>query len=241
MHVLYLDESGDHQVKLIDPAYPVFVLGGVIMDEAYARTVATEAIAEFKRQFFGRDDFVLHTADITRNRGVFTPLADPRIRDRFREALNELLGHLEFGVVACVVDKPRYLDARSGATNDLYKVAFRELIDRFCVVIGNHGHGGRIRAERRRPDLDRALRSDWYTIQANGTDNTSSEIIGHRIASFSQHPKSEELVGLELADLVVSPIGRHVAGYHDHADWKIVRSKFVGGEDFGLTIVPEHD
>ena len=240
MRTLYLDESGDHQFKVIDHRYPVFVLGGVIMDEAYARTIATEATSEFKRQFFERDDVVLHTADITRNRGVFAALADLAIRDRFCAALNELLLNLEFGIVACVIDKRRFVNPPHTPTNDLYQVAFRVLIDRFCVVIGNHG-GGRIRAERRRPDLDRNLLSDWFTIQKDGTAHTSAATIGHRIASFSQHPKSEQLVGLELADLVVSPIGRHVAGYHDHADWQIVQSKFVGGEDFALTIIPEHD
>lgn len=240
MRTLYLDESGDHQLSPVDQRYPVFVLGGVIMDEAYAHGVAAEAVAEFKRQFFAHDDFVLHTAEITRNRGVFEPLSNLEIRDRFRTALNELLLNLEFGVVACVIDKRRFVDLPRTQTNDLYQFAFTVLVDRFCAVIGNRS-GGRIRAERRRPDLDAQLLSDWYTIQKCGTAQTSAATIGRRIASFSQHPKTERLVGLELADLVVLPIGRHVAGYHDHADWQIVRSKFVSGEGFGLTIIPGHD
>jgi Protein of unknown function (DUF3800) len=68
MKVLFLDESGDHNLSVIDPSYPLFVLGGVIMEEAYAREVLTPRLAEFKRQLFGREDIVLHTADITRNR-----------------------------------------------------------------------------------------------------------------------------------------------------------------------------
>jgi len=32
MKVLFLDESGDHSLNVIDPQYPVFVLGGVIVD-----------------------------------------------------------------------------------------------------------------------------------------------------------------------------------------------------------------
>ena len=30
MKVLFLDESGDHNLSVIDPSYPIFVLGGVI-------------------------------------------------------------------------------------------------------------------------------------------------------------------------------------------------------------------
>jgi hypothetical protein len=36
MKVLFLDESGDHNLLKIDPQYPLFVLGGVIMDQGYA-------------------------------------------------------------------------------------------------------------------------------------------------------------------------------------------------------------
>ena len=31
MKVLFLDESGDHNLAVIDPQYPLFVLGGVIV------------------------------------------------------------------------------------------------------------------------------------------------------------------------------------------------------------------
>ena len=37
MRTLNLDESGDANLEQIDPAYPVFVLGGVILDDDYAR------------------------------------------------------------------------------------------------------------------------------------------------------------------------------------------------------------
>jgi hypothetical protein len=37
--LLFLDESGDH----IDPQYPLFVLGGVIVDKDYAASVSTSA------------------------------------------------------------------------------------------------------------------------------------------------------------------------------------------------------
>jgi hypothetical protein len=31
MHHLFLDESGDHSLTHIDPGYPVFVLGGILV------------------------------------------------------------------------------------------------------------------------------------------------------------------------------------------------------------------
>jgi hypothetical protein len=36
MKMLFLDESGDHNLAIIDPQYPVFVLGGVVLEKSYA-------------------------------------------------------------------------------------------------------------------------------------------------------------------------------------------------------------
>ncbi len=68
MKVMFLDESGDRNLSVIDPQYPLFVLGGVIMEQDYAEGQLTEAVNEFKREMFGSTDIILHTADITRNR-----------------------------------------------------------------------------------------------------------------------------------------------------------------------------
>lgn len=34
--ILFLDESGDHNLTAVDPQHPIFVLGGIIVDEKYA-------------------------------------------------------------------------------------------------------------------------------------------------------------------------------------------------------------
>jgi 23S rRNA U2552 (ribose-2'-O)-methylase RlmE/FtsJ len=50
MKVLFLDESGDHNLSVIDPQYPLFVLGGVIMDLDYAKGqwLRTHRLAQMK-------------------------------------------------------------------------------------------------------------------------------------------------------------------------------------------------
>ena len=48
---MFLDESGDHNLTVIDPQYPLFALGGVIMDLEYAENTATERIRDFKLEY----------------------------------------------------------------------------------------------------------------------------------------------------------------------------------------------
>lgn len=71
LKVMFLDESGNHGLIKIDPLYPVFVLGGVIVDRDYADDELTDRVRRFKMNLFGRDDLILHTADITRNNNGF--------------------------------------------------------------------------------------------------------------------------------------------------------------------------
>ena len=107
--ILFLDESGDHNLTIIDPQYPIFVLGGVIVDEEYADGTLKDALDEFKSEVFGRTDIVLHTADITRNRNGFEAMKEAAFRDLFYGRLNELMRTLSYSVVACVIRKDDYL------------------------------------------------------------------------------------------------------------------------------------
>ena len=62
MKIMFLDESGDHNLSVIDPQYPLFVLGGIVTDQEYAEGEMTEKLNRFKRDIFGMEDIILHTA-----------------------------------------------------------------------------------------------------------------------------------------------------------------------------------
>jgi len=117
---MFLDESGDHNLSVIDPQYPLFVLAGIITEKEYAEGEMARQIRDFKDRFFGRHDFPLHTADITRNRGVFEPVKDREFRERFYTELNEMMRSLDFRVVACAIKKEAHLAAYGVAALDPY-------------------------------------------------------------------------------------------------------------------------
>ena len=80
MKYLFLDESGSHNLRVIDPDYPVFVLGGVIVDGDEQLGAIDASVRRFKSRFFARRPVTLHTADITRARNGFEALRDPAAR-----------------------------------------------------------------------------------------------------------------------------------------------------------------
>lgn len=243
--IMFLDESGDHNLQVIDPSYPVFVLGGVIMDAEYARGELRERVRQFKLDLFGRDDLYLHTADISRNRAGFERLQDTAFRDEFRARLNELMRTLEYTVVACAIKKDRHVEKYKLAALDPYMLSLEILVERFCFEVGNRPGGGEIVAERRGPLLDRQLEIAWEALRSRGTDYLPPVAVDYRITGMHLRDKRSGLVGLELADLVVTPIGRHVMGKPDRDDYRIVESKFRRYRDrpegAGLVVLPRED
>jgi len=244
MKILFLDESGDHNLSKIDPQYPLFVLGGVITDQEYAEGEMTEAISDFKRRLFGRDDLILHTADITRNRNGFERLKETAFRERFYRELNDLMRSLEYRVVACVIRKRAHLTRYGLAALDPYLLSLDILVERFCMDVGNVSKGGMIIAEKRDPTLDRQLELAWLNLRIQGTQYMQAVEIDRRVRALTLHDKTENIAGLQLADLVVSPIGRCVLGKPTKEDYRIVESKYRRNwrgkfEGFGLVVLPK--
>jgi hypothetical protein len=244
MKVLFLDESGDHNLSTIDPQYPIFVLGGVILDKDYADTVLTDELNAFKTAFFGRSDIVLHTAGIARNHDGFERLKDAVFRKEFYSALNALMRRLEYSVVACAIRKEEHLSRYGVAALDPYMLSLDVLVERFCFAIGKISGGGVIVAERRDPTLDRELDLAWLNLKIQGTRYLRASDIGDRILGLNLRSKTDNIPGLQLADLVVSPIGRRVLGKPEKEDWRIVEEKFRRSpkgrvDGYGLVTLPK--
>jgi hypothetical protein len=244
MKILFLDESGDHNLSIIDPSYPLFVLGGIIMDKHYAENELTQALNDFKLKMFARTDIILHTADITRNKNGFQRLKEPAFRDAFYQALNQLIQKLKFTIVACVIKKEAHLSKYGLAALDPYFLSLDILVERFCLDIGNTMHGGLIIAERRNPTLDHELDLAWLNLKIQGTRYMQAHQIERRIIGLKLSAKSENIAGLQLADLVLTPIGRYIMGKAIKEDFKIIESKFRRNQHglwkgYGLVVLPK--
>lgn len=242
--ILFLDESGDHNLSTIDPAYPLFVLGGIIVDQTYAEGVLKEALDDFKKRLFGKTDIILHTADITRNKNGFEALIDPLFRAKFYHELNALIASLKFTVVACVIRKDIHLSRYGLAAVDPYFLSLDILVERFCMHIGNQAASGLIIAEKRGPTLDHELDLAWLNLKIQGTRYMKATQIEKRIMGLNLRAKSENIIGLQMADLVVSPIGRHILGKSPKEDFRLIEEKFRRGAKgnhigYGLVVLPK--
>ncbi|QCI78784.1 DUF3800 domain-containing protein [Hankyongella ginsenosidimutans] len=191
MKVLFLDESGDHNLSVIDPLYPVFVLGGVIMDYDYACNEVAAALDQFKMKMFGTKDIVLHTADIARNRAGFERLKDKGFREAFYVEMNAIMAGLNYQVVACVIHKDVHLQRYGLAAVDPYMLSLDILVERFCLDVGPVTNGGVIVAETRGSTLDRGIELAWLNLKIQGTRFMQATNIERRVRGLHLRDKRE--------------------------------------------------
>jgi hypothetical protein len=247
--ILFLDESGDHSLSAIDAQFPVFVLCGVIMEEDYHQHTATERLNAFKMRLFGNREIVLHTADFTRNKSGFEAMSSHEFRTEFFNSLQSLVSGLEFKIVACVIKKEDHLQKYGLNALDPYLLSLSLLVERFIFECGSAG--GTLVAEGRNPTLDNALDLAFLDLKIRGTSYISATKVQRRIRNFAIRQKRDNITGLQLADLVATPIGRHALGkatyprYFDQGTFfSILRSKFRQSwngeiEGMGLVVLPK--
>lgn len=118
------------------------------------------------------------------------------------------------------------------------------LVERFCMELGNVEDGGVIVAERRGATLDRELDIAWLNLKIQGTRFIKAKDIEKRIVGLNLRGKPENIAGLQLADLVVTPIGRKVLGKTVKEDYRVIEEKFrcsrTGKVDgYGLVVLPK--
>ncbi|MGI8643937.1 MAG: DUF3800 domain-containing protein [Thermomicrobiales bacterium] len=172
-------------------------------------------------------------------------LSDPVVRTTFYTELNAMLQGWEYQVVARVIKKGEYLARYAATAVDPYLDSLDILVERFCLELGYDLDAGFICAEKRNPSLDRELMQAWEELRTVGTSYAKSESIDSRVIGLDLRDKKPNLAGLQLADLVITPIGRHVAGKTPKAaqvQWSVVERKLwrVNGtyEGKGLVIRP---
>lgn len=222
-YYFFLDESGDHSLSVIDPQYPVFVLGGALfLAEEYER--ASRRWVALKRELFGSEDVIIHTADLTRNRNGFERMKQPAFRHRVHEALNQAVAASRFTAFGCAVRKDLYLANHGLGALDPYHLSLGVLIDKALMSVGR-GDNLHIVAESRNPWLDRMLDVVFLELKIRGTLHFPPVEFNARKIHLSIRDKSDNILGLQFADLLVSPMGRYVLGKTAHADWGVIEDK----------------
>jgi len=206
-YIVYVDESGDHSLRTINPDYPVFVLAFCLFEKKTYIEQIVPVVQQLKFQYFGHDMIILHEADIRRSRPPFDILLNPEVRRPFLADLTALIEAAPFTIVASCIMKDAFIQRR-GPNENPYHVAMEFGLERIYLELQCRGQRGRqthVVFERRGLQEDRALELEFRRIM----DRTSMEGMPETLEMVLTDKKANS-TGLQLADMVARPIGRHL-------------------------------
>ena len=223
-YIIFADESGNPNLKTVDPNYPVFVFCCCVFRRQDYDATAAPAVAALKASHFGNPDVILHSYPIRRSRPPFDFSGDEQRQAVFQGDLIQLIAGADFTVIAAAVELNRFQQRYPDALNvDL--VAFRQCIiqlDGLLQGFGQHEFSTSIVIE------SRGNRSDRRLIQEYRALRNDAIVSGRTLANFDLQfdAKGNNTAGVQIADLVASPIGRHLTHpQHQNRDWDIIRVK----------------
>lgn len=240
-YIVYVDESGDHRLDVINPQFPVFVLSFCIFPVKDYVTSVVPLVQTMKFEHFGHDMVVLHEREIRKATPPFDILLNSEVRMRFMTELNSIIETSRFGIVACVIDKERMKERRGGEANP-YHVALEYGLERVFMQLQQRRQVNRITHvvfESRGAKEDKTLELEFRRIM----DTTRMRGMPETLA-FHCAPKSANSSGLQIADMTARPIGLHVMRPdQSNRAWdliskKMVRSRYGELEGYGLKLYP---
>ena len=240
-YIVYVDESGDHGLTSIDPRHPVFVLAFCMV---HKDTYVDDIVPSFQRlkfEFWGYDSVVLHSHEIRKARGDFNILLNAKTREKFATRLTDTIARADFTIIAAVIDKKRHVEKYS-APGTPYEIALG-----FCLE----------RLQRHLMDLKEADRMTHVQVECRGkVEDEKLELHFRRVCdgdnAVGKMPnldirfmdKRHNSTGLQLADLIAHPIGRHViAPDQPNRAYEVIAPKMCRGPGnklvgYGLKVFP---
>ena len=206
-YIVYVDESGDHGLKTIDPNYPVFVLAFCIFHKRDYMEVLVPALQAFKFRHFGHDQVILHETDIRKDRKAFAFLKERSRKNAFLGELSQIVADTPFALICSVIRKEPFRQRYANPENP-YHIALAFGLERVFYYLQGQGAGGQrthIIVERRGKKEDNELELEFRRI-CDGA-NYRGDIIPCELIFADKQSNS---AGLQLADLVARPVGMHI-------------------------------
>ncbi|WP_168734435.1 DUF3800 domain-containing protein [Ollibium composti] len=90
-YIVFVDESGDHNLEVVNPEYPVFVLAFCVFRKADYVNIICPRVQEFKLGWFGHDTCVLHEREIRKDLPPFGFLKSKALKGDFLNQLTAIM------------------------------------------------------------------------------------------------------------------------------------------------------
>ena len=191
---------------------------------------------QFKFDHFGHDQIILHERDIRKQNKPFEFLTDRPGRLAFMQEIGDLIEQSQMTVISTVIKKRELAQQYRNPYNP-YDLALRFCMEQafsFLRRKRSTRHTAHIVVERRGKDEDYTLKDTFGDVNQKLNDLFAIEFASKKANS----------TGLQIADLIAAPIGRHVLNPDQgNRAWDIIEPKLDKDRNnnvhgWGLKIFP---
>jgi len=242
---IFIDESGDHNLKNINPECPILVVCTCLLTSK-GLDLLEKRFYEFKKIFFNDPGIYITSRRIRRHAGPMIILNNPAVKAEFYKRLNQIIREVPFRIIASVIKKDVLCSQYNSPINP-YDLSLTFIFERvnfiYNRIIFPEFKKVYIIAESRGPKEDVMFRSHFENLLKRGTKFHDFNLLKHNV-SLEFKKKKDLLVGLELADLCAYPIGIRVLNPNrPNPAFEILRNKFHSNgrgkiSGYGIKIFP---
>jgi hypothetical protein len=213
MYRLYIDETGNADLRSSSERF--LSLTGIIINKSHAGASLYPRLEEIKRVHLDShpdDPVVLHRKDIIAGKGPFGVLKDPERRAAFDADILKLIHQLAFEVITVVIDKQEHLSRYRVWQQNPYHYCLEALLERYIKTMRRKEAHGDVWAEQRGGKPDRQLEKCFEFLHKNGTGYVEKTDVQGCLTNckIKLRPKTANVAGLQLADLLAHPSARHI-------------------------------
>ena len=224
-YIVYVDESGDHGLKTVNPKYPIFCLAFCVFEiNDYVNNVVP-AFQQLKFDYWGHDAVILHEYEIRNQYGEDYRI--PRYgktRQRFLNDVTSLLKAVDFSIIANVQNK-HGMDKNA----DVYGASLKACMVALLQFLQFQGLKKEVvhlifesRGKKEDAELELVFRQICHGILRGTEEFLKTEI--KFVIRFAK--KATNSTGLQIADLVARPIGlNHLRPDQSNRAYDVIKDK----------------
>jgi len=219
---MYVDEVGNADLRSsADPNHRFLSLTGVVIELGHVESVVHPQMEALKSAYFeshADDPVILHRKELLNGRGPFVRLRDAAVRAAFDRELLDLMRAWDYTVISVCLDKKEHRQKYTVWQHDPYHYCLADLLERYVCFLNRRGRRGDVIAESR-GGKGRRLKESYARSLERSSGYADAAQIGGALTSrqLKVKQKSNNLAGLQLADLVAHPSRNEILSEHGHS------------------------
>lgn len=209
-YYLFLDETKPNSFGTY------FALGGYSIRKQDYENILVPNLQKIKETYMPDPLLPLHLYDMRKNRHGFEFLANNNIRDKLFESIKKLVNELDINVFVSAIDTNKYNQMYLNHTNDIYEINLQIVLENFVHFLISVDGVGSFFIESRNAVENKYLQICYYRLLTGGTLYIDSKTIMDKLSILSFPLKSDNNLGVQLADFIPISFVRHIIGSKDY-------------------------